>query len=81
MQVVLKMQSAVQETILKRTSRKLKVEIEARNLDDVRKILEIGGIDRIMLDNFSVIETREAVQDYRQAAMKQNHRAELHLIQ
>jgi nicotinate-nucleotide pyrophosphorylase (carboxylating) len=46
---------------LKRTGRKLKVEIEARNLEDVRKILETGGIDRIMLDNFSISETREAV--------------------
>jgi len=44
-----------------RTGRNLKVEIEARNLNDVRKILETGGIDRIMLDNFSVAETRQAV--------------------
>jgi nicotinate-nucleotide pyrophosphorylase (carboxylating) len=39
----------------------LKVEIEARNLDDVRKILKIGGVDRIMLDNFSLSDTDEAV--------------------
>jgi len=49
------------EEYLKRTGRRLKVEIEARNLEDVRKILETGGIDRIMLDNFSISETREAV--------------------
>jgi nicotinate-nucleotide pyrophosphorylase (carboxylating) len=49
------------EEYLKRTGRKLKVEIEARNLEDVRKILETGGIDRIMFDNFSISETREAV--------------------
>jgi len=49
------------EDYLKRTGRNLKVEIEARNLKDVRKILETGGIDRIMLDNFSVTETRQAV--------------------
>jgi nicotinate-nucleotide pyrophosphorylase (carboxylating) len=56
-------ENAVRSTgdYLKRTGRKLKVEIEARNLDDVRKILETGGIDRIMLDNFSISETREAV--------------------
>ena len=41
--------------------RKLKIEIEARNLDDVRKILEIGGINRIMLDNFSIVDTLTAV--------------------
>jgi nicotinate-nucleotide pyrophosphorylase (carboxylating) len=46
---------------LGRTGRDLKVEIEARSLDDVRKIIEIGGVDRIMLDNFSISETREAV--------------------
>ena len=27
----------------------------------VRKILEIGGVDRIMLDNFNLSDTREAV--------------------
>ncbi len=42
-------------------NKNLKVEIEARNLDDVRKILEVGGVDRIMLDNFSVTDTKEAV--------------------
>jgi nicotinate-nucleotide pyrophosphorylase (carboxylating) len=46
---------------LSRTKKNLKVEIEARNLDDLRKILDIGGADRIMLDNFSINETREAV--------------------
>jgi nicotinate-nucleotide pyrophosphorylase (carboxylating) len=46
---------------LKKNSRKLKIEIEARNIEDVQKILQIGGINRIMLDNFSVEETRAAV--------------------
>ncbi len=46
---------------LKRKNKNLKIEIEARNLDDVKKIIEIGGIDRIMLDNFNVSDTREAV--------------------
>jgi nicotinate-nucleotide pyrophosphorylase (carboxylating) len=40
---------------------KLRVEIEARNLDDVKKILSTGGIDRIMLDNFSIQDTLAAV--------------------
>jgi len=47
---------------LHRNHRKLKIEIEARNLDDVRKILEVGGINRIMLDNFSIEDTRSALQ-------------------
>lgn len=37
------------------------LEIEARSLDELDKILEIGGIDRIMLDNFSYADLREAV--------------------
>jgi nicotinate-nucleotide pyrophosphorylase (carboxylating) len=46
---------------LKKSSRKLKIEIEARNLDDVRKIMEIGGVNRIMLDNFNIEDTMTAV--------------------
>jgi nicotinate-nucleotide pyrophosphorylase (carboxylating) len=47
---------------LTRTKKNLFIEIEARNTGDVRKILKIGGVDRIMLDNFSLADTREAVQ-------------------
>jgi nicotinate-nucleotide pyrophosphorylase (carboxylating) len=39
----------------------LKIEIETRNLDEVRRVLEFGGVDRIMLDNFSFENLREAV--------------------
>ncbi len=39
----------------------LKIVIEARNPDEVKEILSIGGIDRIMLDNFTIEETRESV--------------------
>lgn len=46
---------------LKRNNLNLKVEIEARSLEDVNRILATGGIDRIMLDNFSVENTRKAV--------------------
>lgn len=46
---------------LKKTNRKLKIEIEAHSLESVREILSIGGIHRIMLDNFSVKETKRAV--------------------
>lgn len=46
---------------LKRTGRELSIEIEARNLQDVNAILKIGGIKRIMLDNFNLENTREAV--------------------
>jgi nicotinate-nucleotide pyrophosphorylase (carboxylating) len=46
---------------LKRNTRKLKIEIEARNIDDVIRIMEIGGINRIMLDNFTLEDTLAAV--------------------
>jgi nicotinate-nucleotide pyrophosphorylase (carboxylating) len=46
---------------LKKTGRDLSIEIEARNLDDVDIILGIGGIKRIMLDNFTIENTRKAV--------------------
>lgn len=39
----------------------LKIEIEARNLNDIREIISCGGVDRIMLDNFTIESTREAV--------------------
>lgn len=39
----------------------LKIEVEARSLDDIRRILAVGGVDRIMFDNFSPALTKEAV--------------------
>lgn len=40
----------------------LKIEVEARDMDEVRQILSVGGVHRIMLDNFDYATTREAVQ-------------------
>lgn len=40
----------------------LKVEIEVRSFDEIRQVLNHGGVDRIMLDNFSVEDTRKAVE-------------------
>jgi len=48
---------------LKMNNLNLKVEIEARNNEDVRKILSVGFVDRIMLDNFTVQDTRVAVKE------------------
>jgi nicotinate-nucleotide pyrophosphorylase (carboxylating) len=39
----------------------LKVEIEARSVDEIKIIMATGGVDRIMLDNFSVKNTLIAV--------------------
>ena len=40
----------------------LKIEIEVRNFDELRQAMECGGINRIRLDNFSVADTRKAVE-------------------
>lgn len=41
--------------------KELKIEIETRNLDEVKQVLAIGNVDRIMLDNFSYEDLRSAV--------------------
>ncbi len=49
------------QNYLRENNLNLKVEIEARNLDDVKRILAAGGVDRIMLDNFRISDTKAAV--------------------
>lgn len=40
----------------------LKIEIECRTFDEIRQVMAHGGADRIMLDNFSVADTKKAVE-------------------
>jgi nicotinate-nucleotide pyrophosphorylase (carboxylating) len=40
----------------------LPIEIEVRNFDELNQVLKIGDVDRIMLDNFNVENTRKAVE-------------------
>ena len=40
----------------------LKIEIEIRNFDELDQVLNVGGVDRIMLDNFTPENTRKAVE-------------------
>lgn len=47
---------------LEEKGKQLKIEIEVRNFDELNQVLEVGGVNRIMLDNFSVADTRKAVQ-------------------
>lgn len=47
---------------LKANRKNLKIEIEVRNFDELDQALAAGGIDRIMLDNFTVEDTRKAVE-------------------
>lgn len=47
---------------LKEKNKNLKIEVEARSLQDVKEILTLGGIQRIMLDNFTTGKLKEAVE-------------------
>ena len=46
---------------LKETERDLKIIVEARNLEEIKKILDCGGVYRILIDNFNYEDTRKAV--------------------
>jgi len=49
------------ENYLNRTGKKLKIEIEVRDFDELKQVLEHGKVDRIMLDNFSIKNLAEAL--------------------
>jgi nicotinate-nucleotide pyrophosphorylase (carboxylating) len=46
---------------LKETGRDLKIIVEARDLEEIKEILESEGVYRILIDNFNYEDTREAV--------------------
>lgn len=46
---------------LKEKNKDLKIEIEVRNMQELEEVMRIGGVDRIMLDNFNIEQTKEAV--------------------
>lgn len=56
--------NAIEKTqhYLKRINKNLKIEVETRSIEDVKEILGIGGVHRIMLDNFSQEKMKEAVE-------------------
>ncbi len=47
---------------LKANQLDLKIEIETRNLDEVKQVLAVGGVNRIMLDNFTPDLIKKAVE-------------------
>ena len=47
---------------LKEKGKDLKIEIEVRNMDELEEVMQVGGVDRIMLDNFTPELTRKAVE-------------------
>ena len=46
---------------LQETRKQLRIEVEARDMDEVREILDAGSVDRIMLDNFTPTRLKEAI--------------------
>lgn len=46
---------------IKENNKELKIEIEVRSISELEQALEVGGVDRIMLDNFTPELTRQAV--------------------
>lgn len=46
----------------KEKGKDLKIEIEVRNFDELQQVLNIGGVDRIMFDNFTPENTKKAVE-------------------
>lgn len=46
---------------MKRTGKILKIEIEVRNFTELQQVIGHGGVDRIMLDNFTSEDMKEAV--------------------
>ena len=49
------------QNYLNEKNKNLKIEIEVRNFDELEEAMNVGGIDRIMLDNFNTDDTREAI--------------------
>lgn len=54
---------AIEQTnnYLKTNNLDLKIEIEVRNFKELDEVLQIGGVDRIMLDNFSPMDLTKAI--------------------
>lgn len=49
-------------TYLKEKNKDLKIEVEVRSMEELKEVMRVGGVDRIMLDNFNVETTRKAVE-------------------
>jgi nicotinate-nucleotide pyrophosphorylase (carboxylating) len=56
--------SAIEKTkkYLSDSKRTLKIEIEVRSLAELQEVIQIGGVDRIMLDNFTPERLKEALE-------------------
>lgn len=58
------LESAIDRTheYLKSKGKDLKIEIEVRNMEELERVMQHGGVDRIMLDNFDVPTLKKAVE-------------------
>jgi nicotinate-nucleotide pyrophosphorylase (carboxylating) len=52
---------AVNSYLNRKTPEELKIEIEVRNFKELEEVLNVGKVDRIMLDNFSPADLEKAV--------------------
>lgn len=52
---------AAVQSYLQEKNKQLKIEVEVRNFEELNEVLRVGGIHRIMLDNFSIDDTQKAV--------------------
>jgi nicotinate-nucleotide pyrophosphorylase (carboxylating) len=55
--------AAIQKTkqYLAENNKDLRIEIEVRNMDELNEVLQVGGVQRIMLDNFTPAQLSEAL--------------------
>ncbi len=53
---------AAARAYLEQTGRDLPIEVETRNLREVEQVMNVGGVQRIMLDNFDPLSLRKAVE-------------------
>lgn len=47
---------------LRKHNRELRIEVEVRTFEELEEVLDVGGVDRVMLDNFTPEDTRKAVE-------------------
>jgi nicotinate-nucleotide pyrophosphorylase (carboxylating) len=53
---------AAANNYLKKQQLQLPIEVETRSLDDVKRVVKVGGVQRIMLDNFTPQEIKAALE-------------------
>lgn len=50
------------QAYLKKNNLEIPIEVETRNFTEIEELLSCSGVQRVMFDNFSVADTRKAVQ-------------------